>query len=73
MCDMEDPEIFQAKLSAQIDRKNDIITKVYGGEPLNKEEIITKFLEYAEILRPRIKDTIVLVNGSDRFRQEGTF
>ena len=62
MCDMEDPEIFQAKLSAQIDRKNDIITKVYGGEPLNKEEIITKFLEYAEILRPRIKDTIVLVN-----------
>lgn len=61
MCDMEDPEIFKEKLSAQIDRKNDIITKVYGGEPLDKEGIIEKYLGYAEVLRPRITDTSVMV------------
>lgn len=61
MCDMEDDAIFREKLADQIDRKNVVITKVYGGEPLNKEEMINKFMEYAKILRPRIKDTSVMV------------
>ena len=35
MCDMMDDEIFTAKLSAQIDRKKEIITKVYGADAVD--------------------------------------
>ena len=40
MCDMEDDEIFTSKLSALIDRKNQIITKVYEAEAIDKDATI---------------------------------
>ena len=61
MCDMMDDDVFTAKLSAQIDRKNEIITKVYGKEAIDKEEMISRYLEYAKRLRPYIRDTGVMV------------
>ncbi len=61
MCDMMDDEIFTAKLSAQIDRKNEIITKVYGADAVDKEEMTARYLEYARRLRPYIRDTGVMV------------
>lgn len=61
MCDMEDDDIFTAKLSAQIDRKNEIITKIYGADPIDKEAVIAQYLDYARKLRPRIKDTSVMI------------
>lgn len=62
MCDMEDDDIFTAKLGALIDKKNQIITKVYEAEAIDKEATIAKYLDYARKLRPRIKDTIVMVH-----------
>ena len=61
-CDMLDPELFRRKLSEQIDAKNEVFTKLYGEEPLDKEEMLEKFCDYAERLRPYITDTIVMVN-----------
>lgn len=60
-CDMLDMETFQEKLSAQIDRKNEIIVKLFEKEPLDKEAIISEYVEYAKRLRPYIRDTGVLV------------
>lgn len=60
-CDLLEKELFIEKLSEQIDKKNEIIEKIYKAEKLNKEQIITQYLEYAEKLKPFIKDTTVLV------------
>lgn len=60
-CDMLDKADFIEKLSEQIDRKNEIIQKLYGEPPLNKDEIIDKYAAYAERLKPYIKDTSVVV------------
>lgn len=61
ICDMMDDESFAEKLSAQIDRKNAIITKIYGAEPVDKEAVTAEYLEYARRLRPYVRDTGVLV------------
>ena len=61
ICDMMDDESFAEKLSAQIDRKNAIITKIYGEEPVDKEAVTAEYLEYARRLRPYVRDTGVLV------------
>jgi adenylosuccinate synthase len=44
ICDMLDEKVFRTKLSAQIDRKNEIITKLFNGEPINKEETIETYV-----------------------------
>jgi len=64
ICDMLDEKVFREKLSAQIDRKNELITKLFGGEPINKEEIIETYAEYAARLKPYIRDTGVMVHES---------
>lgn len=61
ICDMLDEKVFREKLSAQIDRKNDVIVKLFGGEPVDKEELIETYVEYAKRLKPYIKDTGVMV------------
>lgn len=63
-CDMLDEKLFREKLSAQVDRKNDIIVKLFGGEPVNKEELIETYAEYANRLKPYITDTGVMVYDS---------
>ncbi len=68
MCDVLEDETFVSKLSAQIDRKNDIITGLYGQPPLDKEAMMAKYIDYAERLKPYIRDTGVIV---DRAIAEG--
>lgn len=63
-CDMLDEKVFREKLSAQIDKKNDIITKLFNEKPLDKEEIIETYMEYANRLKPYIRDTGVMVYES---------
>lgn len=63
-CDMLDEQAFVEKLSAQIDRKNEIIVKLFNGEPLDKEAIKAEFTDYARRLAPYIQDTGVLVYES---------
>jgi adenylosuccinate synthase len=64
ICDMLDEKVFRTKLSAQIDRKNEIITKLFNGEPINKEETIETYVGYAARLKPYIRDTGVMVYES---------
>lgn len=62
MCDMMDEQIFRKKLAAQIDHKNELIVKLYGARPIDKEALIEEFCEYAQRLRPLIADTGVMVD-----------
>lgn len=56
--DLMDADTFAKKLAANVQLKNDILTKVYGAEPVNYEEILNEYLDYAEQLRPYVKDTV---------------
>ena len=60
--DLLDEEAFAAKVKEVVELKNLILTKVYGLEPLDAEEIIEEYLEYAEQLKPYIVDSSLMVN-----------
>lgn len=64
VCDLLEPEVFKAKLKANVELKNKILTQVYGSEPLSYAEILNDYLGYAEILKPYITDTTYSVYES---------
>ncbi len=55
--DLMDEDAFREKAEKNIATKNEIITKIYGGEPLSSKEIIEEYLSFAEMLRPYVKNT----------------
>ena len=61
ICDLLHKEVFLEKLKENIEIKNAYITKVYGGEALNFDEICKQYLEYAERIRPYVCDTSVRI------------
>lgn len=62
--DLMDAEEFEARVRSIMVEKNNLIQQVYGGEPLNTEQIIKDYLGYAEILRPYVTDTSVVLNDA---------
>jgi adenylosuccinate synthase len=61
VCDLMKKDVFKEKLKTSLSMKNDIITKVLGGEALNFDTIYTQYLEYAERMRPFVKDISVKI------------
>lgn len=61
MRDLIDPAIFREKLAFNIEQKNRIIERVYGGKPLDFEAVYGEYLGYADKLRRYVCDTSVLV------------
>lgn len=57
VCDLLDREEFIKLARRNIESKNLIITKIYGGEALDADSIIEQYLGFAERLRPYVKDT----------------
>ncbi|MEK4045885.1 adenylosuccinate synthase [Paenibacillus sp. FSL H8-0048] len=64
IADLMDAEEFELRLRPLMEEKNQVITQVYGAEPLNVEEILAKYLEYAEVLRGYVTDTSVVLNDA---------
>ncbi|QSF45094.1 adenylosuccinate synthase [Paenibacillus tianjinensis] len=64
IADLMDAEEFELRLRHLMEEKNQVITQVYGAEPLNVEEILVKYLEYAEVLRGYVTDTSVVLNDA---------
>ncbi|WP_324825681.1 adenylosuccinate synthase [Sinanaerobacter sp. ZZT-01] len=60
-CDLFEENSFIEKLSHEIDRKNEMIVKLFEEKPLDKQAIIEEYRDYAKRLLPYIKDTGVLV------------
>jgi adenylosuccinate synthase len=61
VCDLMKKDVFKEKLKTSLSMKNDIITKVLGGEALDFDTIYTQYLEYAERMRPFVKDISVKI------------
>ncbi|HEY2491552.1 MAG TPA: adenylosuccinate synthase [Paenibacillus sp.] len=60
--DLLDPEEFELRLRQMMKEKNHMLEQVYGAEPLDVEEILKQYLEYAEFVRPYVTDTSVVLN-----------
>ena len=70
MIDLVQPESLEALLSFVLPYKNHIITGLYGGEPLEYEQIRDQYREYGRQLRPYVTDTSQLVQDAhDRGEQ----
>ncbi len=64
VCDFINEKVFTDKVRENLKIKNLIIEKVYGGEALDEEKIISEYLQYAQILKSHITDTnLVLMNA----------
>lgn len=64
IADLMDAAEFEERLRRVIVEKNQVIEQVYGGEPLDVETILKEYLGFAEILRPYVTDTSVVLNDA---------
>jgi adenylosuccinate synthase len=64
IADLMDANEFARKVRKIVSDKNEVIERIYGAEPVDAETIITEYLEYAEVLRPYVTDTSVVLNDA---------
>ncbi len=60
MCDLINPKVFAELLKRNVELKNKIITKIYGGKAVDYKQILKDYNEYATKLAPFVADTSVL-------------
>lgn len=61
ICDLLNSAIFEEKLRNNVEVKNKIIEKVYGGVGLSADEIIREYTAYANRIRKYVTDATVLL------------
>jgi len=62
MADLIRPEVFRARLSLILPYKNAFLTKLYGGEALDFNEVYETYSDYGRRLAPFVRDTMALVH-----------
>ena len=62
ICDLIDKNVLKEKLQENLTLKNKYITKVYDGEALDFDTIYNQYVEYAEKVKPFVKDVSVILN-----------
>jgi adenylosuccinate synthase len=66
--DLFDQSILKQKIEAALHDKNQILVKVFNRKGITVEEVINEYLGYAEILKPYVTDTSLLL---DQALQQG--
>lgn len=64
IADLMDAEEFETRVRSIIVEKNQLIEQVYGSEPLDADKIVSEYLGFAEVLRPYVTDTSVVLNDA---------
>ncbi len=62
--DLFDPSILRQKIEGALRDKNQILVKVFNRKNIEVDDVVTEYLEYAEILRPYVTDTGLLLNNA---------
>ncbi|MEL1134915.1 adenylosuccinate synthase [Desulfitobacterium sp. THU1] len=62
--DLLDAEEFAQKLRRNLKEKNDILTKLYGVEPLEYEAIYAEYTSYAQRIRGLVADSSLVIDES---------
>jgi adenylosuccinate synthase len=60
--DLFDPSILRQKIEGALRDKNQVLIKVFNRKGIEIDEVLKEYLEYAEILRPYVTDTSLLLN-----------
>lgn len=64
ICDLLDPAVLRRKLAIEIDSKNELITKRYGAEPIDFQDVYGELSEWGQQIAPFITSTEVLVQDA---------
>jgi adenylosuccinate synthase len=64
--DLLEGEALLGKLSLFLERKNAVITKLYGATPLSLDEVYAECREYGDQLKPFLRDTESMVQEAIR-------
>jgi adenylosuccinate synthase len=64
VCDLMDKETFRKRLGFVLEYKNNILTKLYGAEPLSLDDVYQKYCRYAEQLAPYVRETEVILRDA---------
>ena len=62
--DLLDDEVFAQKVNKNLEEKNQILTKIYGRDSLDPNEIINEFKSYKDIVTNHIKDTSLMISNA---------
>ena len=62
--DLFDEEIFEEKVSAILEEKNEIITKIYNSTPFTLEEVLEEFNSYRDTVKKIMIDTSLLISNA---------
>jgi adenylosuccinate synthase len=60
--DLFDPSILKQKVEGALRDKNQILIKVFNRKGLEVEDVVSEYLGYAELLKPFVADTSLLLN-----------
>jgi len=71
--DLMEPEGLREQLEWTINYKNVILEKLYNLPPLDPQQVIDQYLEYAEYLRPYVVDTSVKIYDAIKRRRNILF
>ncbi|MEO7425640.1 MAG: adenylosuccinate synthase [Fibrobacteria bacterium] len=62
--DLLEEAALKEKIFAQVAAHNEVIVKMYGGEPLSAEKTFEEYREFGRRLSPYIVDTVALINSA---------
>ena len=62
--DLLDDEVFAEKVKTNVEEKNQLLTKIYGRNPMDPNEIINEFQNYKEIINNHVKDTSLMISNA---------
>ena len=62
--DLLDDEVFAEKVKTNVEEKNQLLTKIYGRNPMDPDEIINEFKNYKEIINNHVKDTSLMISNA---------
>ncbi|MPZ22574.1 MAG: adenylosuccinate synthase [Dehalococcoidia bacterium] len=62
MGDLIDPRVFEDRLRYVLNYKNNVLTRLYGAEALDFDQVYAEYCEYGMRLAPHVRDTSVIVH-----------
>ena len=73
MIDLIDAQEFEAKLNAVLDEKNDYLKNTLNEEPVDFDEIMAEYSQYAQRLVPYVTNVSLVIDKAVKARQQVLF
>lgn len=62
--DLFDESILRQKVESALTSKNQVLVKVFNRREIDIDSVVTDLLQFAEILRPMVRDTSLILNNA---------